>query len=50
VRWRQYLIDGYPVELAISYVPAAIATGTPIAKTDTGPTGIYARLEELGHP
>jgi GntR family transcriptional regulator len=49
VRRRRYLIDGYPVELATSYVPAAIAAGTTIAEADTGPGGIYARLEELGY-
>lgn len=49
VRRRRYLIDGHPVETAVSYLPATIARGTAIADTDTGPGGIYARLEELGH-
>lgn len=49
VRDRRYLSDGRPVETAVSYVPAAIARGTKIAEPDTGPGGIYARLEELGH-
>lgn len=48
-RQRRYLADGAPAELATSYLPLAIAEGTPIAETDTGPGGIYARLEELGH-
>lgn len=48
-RRRRYLMDGQPVELAQSYVPHAIANGTKIAEQDTGPGGIYARLEELGH-
>lgn len=48
-RRRRYLMDGRPVELAESYVPQAIAGGTKIAEADTGPGGIYARLEELGH-
>lgn len=49
IRSRRYLIDGEPIELAVSYVPAAIARGTKIAEPDSGPGGIYARLEELGH-
>jgi GntR family transcriptional regulator len=48
-RRRRYLMDGQPVELAQSYVPHSIANGTKIADQDTGPGGIYARLEELGH-
>jgi GntR family transcriptional regulator len=37
------------VELASSYVPASIAKGTQIEQSDTGPGGIYARIEEAGH-
>jgi GntR family transcriptional regulator len=48
-RSRRYLLDGQPVELATSYIPAPIARGTKIADVDSGPGGIYARLEELGH-
>jgi GntR family transcriptional regulator len=48
-RRRRYLLDGQPVELASSYVPAALAKGTPIEERHTGPGGIYARLEESGH-
>lgn len=48
-RSRRYLLDGQPVETAVSYIPASIARGTKIADVDTGPGGIYARLEELGH-
>lgn len=48
-RHRRYLADGQPTELATSYLPLSMATGTTIAETDTGPGGIYARLEELGH-
>jgi GntR family transcriptional regulator len=48
-RSRRYLIDGQPVEMAVSYLPAGIVRGTRITETDTGPGGIYARLEELGH-
>ncbi len=49
VRRRRYLDDEQPVEHATSYLSMAIAAGTPIAEEDTGPGGIYARLEELGH-
>jgi GntR family transcriptional regulator len=49
VRSRRYLADGKPVETATSYIPAAFAKGTKIELTDTGPGGIYARLEEAGH-
>ncbi|UBU13992.1 GntR family transcriptional regulator [Nonomuraea gerenzanensis] len=49
VRSRRYLINGHPVETAVSYLPAAIASGTRIAEPDTGPGGIYARLEEMGY-
>jgi GntR family transcriptional regulator len=43
------LLDGHPVETAISYIPLDIARGTPITDLNPGPGGIYARLEELGH-
>ncbi len=49
VRSRRYLADGRPIETAISYVPVDLAEGTRIAEPDTGPGGIYARLEEAGH-
>jgi GntR family transcriptional regulator len=49
IRARRYLLEGHPVEIATSYIPATIARGTQIAEESTGPGGIYARLEELGH-
>ncbi len=49
VRSRRYLVEGLPVETAVSYIPADLAEGTRIAEQDTGPGGIYARLEEGGH-
>jgi GntR family transcriptional regulator len=48
-RRRRYLMDAQPVALAQAYVPPSLAHGTKIADQDTGPGGIYARLEELGH-
>jgi GntR family transcriptional regulator len=49
VRRRRYLADGFPMELATSYVPWTIAEGTQMAEPNTGPGGIYARIEERGH-
>ena len=49
VRRRRYLVDGYPVETATSYIPATIARGTAIVEPNPGPGGIYARIEEQGH-
>jgi GntR family transcriptional regulator len=48
-RHRRYLLDGQPVETAVSYIPLDIARGTPITEPNPGPGGIYARLEEAGH-
>ncbi|WP_433801660.1 GntR family transcriptional regulator [Actinomycetospora sp. CA-084318] len=47
-RSRRYLADGQPVETAVSYLPASVAAGSRIVETDTGPGGIYARLEDMG--
>jgi GntR family transcriptional regulator len=49
VRSRRYLANARPIETAVSYIPAAFAEGTKIEQVDTGPGGIYARLEENGH-
>lgn len=49
VRSRRYLADGRPVETAVSYIPAVFARDTKIEQVDTGPVGIYARLEDAGH-
>lgn len=49
IRDRRYLANGEPVETAVSYVPAELARGTAITNHDSGPGGIYARLEENGH-
>ncbi|MBB4932146.1 GntR family transcriptional regulator [Lipingzhangella halophila] len=48
-RRRRYHLDGRPMQLATSYLPAALVAGTAIAETETGPGGIYARLSELGY-
>ena len=49
VRSRRYLADGVPVEIATSYIPEGIAQGTAITEVNSGPGGIYARIEETGH-
>lgn len=47
-RDRRYLLDGRPVLIAVSSLPASIARGTAIAAKETGRGGIYARLAEIG--
>lgn len=49
LRNRRYVLDGKPVLLARSWLPAAIAGGSAIAERETGDGGIYARLAELGY-
>lgn len=49
VRSRRFVLDGKPVLLAVSHLPAALVAGSAITQEDTGPGGIYARLAELGH-
>lgn len=48
-RARRFLLDGSPVQLAVSHLPAELAEGTAITQVDTGPGGAYARLAEVGH-
>ncbi len=48
VRRRRYLSEGRPIEYATSYIPLDVAEGTPIAETNPGPGGIYARMEDKG--
>ena len=43
------MLDGKPVLLSTSYLPASIVAGSAITQEDTGPGGSYARLAELGH-
>ncbi|MYX67398.1 GntR family transcriptional regulator [Streptomyces sp. KhCrAH-43] len=47
-RSRRFHVDGRPVQLAVSYLPADLVAGTRITEKDTGPGGLYARLAELG--
>jgi GntR family transcriptional regulator len=40
---------GQPIQLATSYIPAGLAAELPVlAERDTGPGGIYDRMEEAG--
>lgn len=55
-RSRRYLVDGRPVQNAVSHLPPQLWSGredSPTAQRvrapDSGPGGIYARLAELGH-
>lgn len=48
-RSRRFLVEGRPVQLAVSYLPMDVVGGTRVAYTDVGPGGTYARLAELGH-
>lgn len=49
VRRRRFALEGKPVTLATSYLPARIVAGSAITVPDTGPGGAYARLKDLGH-
>ncbi|HXP21063.1 MAG TPA: GntR family transcriptional regulator [Streptosporangiaceae bacterium] len=49
VRRRRFVLDGKPVLLSASYLPADIAAGTRIEQPDTGPGGTYARLADVGY-
>lgn len=49
VRRRRFVLDGKPVLLSASYLPAGVVAGSAITEEDTGPGGTYARLAELGH-
>lgn len=49
VRSRRYMHGSTPMEIASSYIPWSIAEGTAMAEENTGPGGIYARIEDTGH-
>ncbi|MFJ3667750.1 GntR family transcriptional regulator [Streptomyces sp. NPDC090106] len=48
VRSRRYLVEGEPVQMATSYLPADLTRDSQVAVPDAGPGGIYKRLAELG--
>jgi GntR family transcriptional regulator len=47
-RTRRFTVDDRPVQLATSYLPLDLAAGTPIAQSDAGQGGTYARLADAG--
>lgn len=49
LRSRRFVLDGKPVLLSRSWLPAAIAARTAIARPDTGLGGTDARLTDLGY-
>lgn len=49
VRDRIMRADGETVQLAVSYIPLDIAQAADLERTDTGPGGMYARIEAVGH-
>jgi GntR family transcriptional regulator len=49
VRQRLMFADDLPVQLAVSRLPRDLTEGTAMEEADTGPGGVYARLEDRGH-
>jgi GntR family transcriptional regulator len=49
VRRRRMWIDDQPTQYADSYFKADMVRGTQITEENSGPGGVYARLEEAGH-
>ena len=49
VRDRVMKADGAVVQLAVSWLSRSVTQNTMIEQVDTGPGGVYARLEEAGH-
>lgn len=49
VRDRVMRADDAVVQLAVSRLPRVFTRGTAIEQDDTGPGGVYARLEDAGH-
>lgn len=47
-RRQVFTANDRPVQLTTSYFPIDIARGTALMHTDTGPGGVYTRLDELG--
>jgi GntR family transcriptional regulator len=49
VRDRVMRADGVAIQLAVSRFPRGITRDTALEEINTGPGGVYARLEEAGH-
>ncbi len=48
-RSRVYYSEKRPVMQSTAWYPADLAEGTALTDRDTGPGGVYARLDEIGH-
>lgn len=48
-RARLFDVDGRPVQLATSWIPADLAELAGLDQRDTGPGGMWARLADVGH-
>lgn len=48
VRSRRYVVDGAAIQVAASYFPLDVAEAASITGDDTGPGGVYARIEDAG--
>lgn len=47
---RQGIVDAPPVQLSTSYIRLDLVEKIPVLReVDTGPGGMYSRMEELGH-
>ncbi len=50
LRWcNTYYADDEPLQVVTTYIRWADAEDTPLLQPNTGPGGIYGRLEERGH-
>lgn len=48
-RSRVYQSEKRPIQQSTAWYPADLAEGTAITELNTGPGGVYARLDEIGH-
>jgi GntR family transcriptional regulator len=49
-RENWYFADAEPMQIGTTYIPWAIAKGSPLGRTDDlGPGDLYARFEDRGH-
>ncbi|GFE20074.1 GntR family transcriptional regulator [Streptomyces nigrescens] len=48
-RSRVYHSEKRPIQQSTAWYPADLVEGTAITKRNTGPGGVYARLDEIGH-
>lgn len=48
-RSRLHRSENRTIQQSTSWYPADLAAGTAITEVDSGPGGVYARLDEIGH-